>query len=77
MNNYKILAEEFKKLGDTGKNYLEKAGYIKTSTFVSNNPYQSAFNEGRRSLALQILALIDCSEEDLNKLKEYEDLWMQ
>ncbi len=69
VSELKEVILEFKKLGDVGKSYLEKVGGIHYTTFCANNPYQSAYNEGRRSLALQLLSLINADEK---KLKEIE-----
>jgi len=49
--------------GDTnfvqGQKVLEhicKVGFVNRSSYVHGNPYQSAFNEGMRQLALSILS---------------------
>lgn len=43
------------------------AGFYKQS-FVANDPHTTAFNEGKRAVALHILQLIVLKEEDLREM---------
>lgn len=43
------------------------AGFYKQS-FVVNDPHTTAFNEGKRAVALHILQLIALKEEDIREL---------
>lgn len=43
------------------------AGFYKQS-FVANDPHTTAFNEGKRAVALHILQLIALKEEDLREM---------
>lgn len=45
---------------------LDFTGFYKQS--FSTDPYQTAFNEGRRSVALEIIRHLDLREEDLRQL---------
>ena len=45
---------------------LDSTGFYKQSFSV--DPYQTAFNEGKRSVALSIIGLLDLREEDLRNL---------
>lgn len=45
---------------------LDLTGFYKQS--FNENPYQTAFNEGKRSIALHIVQMLDLKEEDLRNL---------
>lgn len=45
---------------------LDLSGFYKQS--FSSDPYQTAFNEGKRAVALEIIRLLDLREEDLRQL---------
>lgn len=45
---------------------LDFSGFYKQS--FSSDPYQTAFNEGKRAVALHIIQLLDLKEEDLRNL---------
>lgn len=47
-------------------NLLDFTGFYKQS--FSSDPYQTAFNEGKRSVALQLIQMLDLKEEDLRNL---------
>lgn len=50
--------------------HICKAAYVFDSTFVANDPHQTALNEGSRRLALSILRFIDRDFAQLHKLNE-------
>jgi hypothetical protein len=45
---------------------LDFTGFYKQS--FSSDPYQTAFNEGKRAVALHIIQMMDLKEEDLRNL---------
>lgn len=45
---------------------LDFTGFYKQS--FSENPYQTAFNEGKRAVALHIIQMLDIREEELREL---------
>lgn len=45
---------------------LDSTGFYKQS--FSADPYQTAFNEGKRAIGLQIIQMLDLKEEDLRNL---------
>lgn len=45
---------------------LDITGFYKQS--FSSDPYQTAFNEGKRAVALHIIQQLDLREEDLRQL---------
>lgn len=45
---------------------LDFTGFYKQS--FSSDPYQTAFNEGKRSVALHIIQMLDIKEEDMRNL---------
>lgn len=45
---------------------LDFSGFYKQS--FSSDPYQTAFNEGKRAVALHIIQMLDLKEEDLRNL---------
>lgn len=45
---------------------LDFTGFYKQS--FSSDPYQTAFNEGKRAVALHIIQMLDLREEDLRNL---------
>jgi hypothetical protein len=45
--------------------YLALVGNLTQSSFVANDPYTTAFNEGRRSLVLEVLSLADLGPDDM------------
>jgi len=45
---------------------LDFTGFYRQS--FSENPYQTAFNEGKRAVALQIIQQLDMKEEELREL---------
>lgn len=49
---------------------LDFAGFYKQS--FSENPYQTAFNEGKRAVALHLIQMLALTEEDMrNLVKQY------
>ena len=55
---------------------LDFTGFYKQS--FSSDPYQTAFNEGRRSVALHIIQMLDLKEEDLrNLVRDYRSEMFQ
>lgn len=51
---------------------LDYAGFYKQS--FSTDPYQTAFNEGKRAVALHLIQFLDIREEDLrNLVRGYRD----
>lgn len=73
MNFLNKKQQKYKELfkGPTGEFILSSlfdfAGFYKQS-FVANDPYQSAFNEGKRAVALHIIQHLEMREEDLRNL---------
>ena len=56
---------------DDGKEVLAdlaRRHFIHTSTFIAHDTHHSAFNEGRRSVILDILSLENIPIEELDKL---------
>jgi len=49
---------------------LRKFCFADKTTFVPNDPYASAFSEGRREVFLRINAFINLTEKEINSLKE-------
>lgn len=49
---------------------LVKYCHHKTPTFVPNDPYASAFGEGRRDVFNRILAQLDLTESQISKIQE-------
>lgn len=47
---------------------LMKAGGCFGTTFVPNDPYSSAYNEGARSMILRILDTVDIDPEKFRKM---------
>jgi hypothetical protein len=45
---------------------LDFSGFYRQS--FSSDPYQTAFNEGKRSVALHLIQFLDLKEEDLRNL---------
>lgn len=45
---------------------LDLTGFYKQS--FSSDPYQTAFNEGKRSIALHIIQMLALTEEDMRQL---------
>lgn len=45
---------------------LDFTGFYKQS--FSSDPYQTAFNEGKRAVALHIIQMLDLKEQDLRDL---------
>jgi hypothetical protein len=43
-------------------------GFIDTPSIDVNNPYQTAYNEGRRSMALHILNALQITNESLQRM---------
>jgi hypothetical protein len=51
---------------------MDCTGFYKQS--FSTDPYQTAFNEGKRAVALHIIQFLDIREEDLrNLVRGYRD----
>ena len=64
---------QYKELFDTdvGKEILAdlaRRHFVHTSTFIPHDTHHSAFNEGRRSVILDILSLVNIPIEELDKL---------
>ena len=56
---------------DDGKEILAdlaRRHFVHTSTFVPHDTHHSAFNEGRRSVILYIISLVNIPMEELDKL---------
>ena len=56
---------------DDGKEILAdlaRRHFVHTSTFVPHDTHHSAFNEGRRSVILDIISLVNIPMEELDKL---------
>ena len=56
---------------DDGKEILAdlaRRHLVHTSTFVPHDTHHSAFNEGRRSVILDIISLVNIPMEELDKL---------
>jgi len=51
------------------KDLLVSTGFD-TTTFVAHDPYSSAYNEGRRSIVLQILRMVDIDPKRYRQLYE-------
>lgn len=49
---------------------LLKFCHFDSPTFMPNDPYTSAFNEGKRRVALRILGIMNMDEEAMNKVLE-------
>ena len=47
---------------------LARRHFVHTSTFVPHDTHHSAFNEGRRSVILDIISLVNIPMEELDKL---------
>ena len=45
---------------------LDFTGFYKQS--FASDPYQTAFNEGKRAVALHLIQMLDLKEEDLRQL---------
>jgi len=55
---------------------LDFTGFYKQS--FSSDPYQTAFNEGKRAVALHIIQMLDLREEDLrNLVRDYRSEMFQ
>jgi len=64
---------QYKELFDTdvGKEILAdlaRRHFVHTSTFIPHDTHHSAFNEGRRSVILEIISLVNIPIEELDKL---------
>ena len=56
---------------DDGKEILAdlaRRHFVHTSTFIPHDTHHSAFNEGRRSVILDIISLVNVPMEELDKL---------
>ena len=56
---------------DDGKEILAdlaRRHFVHTSTFIPHDTHHSAFNEGRRSVILDIISLVNIPMEELDKL---------
>ena len=56
---------------DDGKEILAdlaRRHFVHTSTFVPHDTHHSAFNEGRRSVILDIISLVNIPMEEFDKL---------
>jgi hypothetical protein len=51
---------------------LDFSGFYKQS--FSENPYQTAFNEGKRAIALHLIQMLALTEEDMRSLvRDYRE----
>ena len=52
---------------------LSRQLYLTSSTFVDNNPYGSAFNEGKRWVILHITKMLSLDPNDPDLLKKVQN----
>lgn len=50
--------------------HICKAGFVFDSTFVANDPHQTALNEGSRRMALAIVRFVDRDFGELQRINE-------
>jgi hypothetical protein len=80
MNNEEVLATvaDFQRVFDSpeGKNvlaYLMKTADFMRTTYVPNDPYGTAFNEGRRAIVIDIVNRLKIDIRALEKLLMKEE----
>lgn len=71
----KGMREDYRKVFETpeGKKVLadlEKVGFWKTTTFVSNDAMTTIFNEGTRAFLLHIKTILELDVETLEKIRD-------
>ena len=74
----KGIKEDYRKVFSTeeGKRVLadlERIGFFNTITFVPNDPYAMAFNEGNRAFLLHIKTILDMDLETLQRIYEAQE----